>query len=812
MQKPVDDHLTGTVLEGRYTIGPRLARGGTAGVHRAVDERLDRTVAVKIMHPHLTEDPSFVDRFAREARAAARLSHPAVVAVLDQGRTDDGLVFLVMEYVEGGTLRDVLRRKRFLRPGEALTILAAVASGLGAAHGAGLIHRDIKPENVLMRPDGTVKVADFGLSRAAGQHTASGAVLGTVAYAAPELVTEQSLDARSDLYSLGVMAWEMLTGRRPFDGSPWAIARAHAEKPVPSLLEAVPGIDLRLAEAVSAWTAKDPAQRPSDGAEIAAMIGRLRRELDPDALDHVPGGWEQGPGPAAPQREDPGATILPRTAPATGPIDLPAVGRGADDEPPITQVLSVPLTGRDGLETASHSGSTRADASSDEDADPSADPAGHRPPGRELGREASGPGVGGAGFGLGTGAGAAAGATARGEAPGDHDTARTTVLSGLGGAGPRPPSEDEARTEALPGRHGAVDDDRTEALPDLRSGWDEEDDASRTSVLPPLGRAAAAGTGAGAGAAAAGAAATAGRSGSTAVHALGGDAAGGDRLGASVDPEARRESRGLERLAAFDDAAEADGRDGDTIEQDTRSGLQESAPVDPSKPTVRLQRHSPLRIAVALALAVLLTALAGFLGWILGSGSFRTAVVPEVAGTSQEVARSAVETEGFSNVAVHEESSTEVPEGSVIGTTPDAGSEARVGEQIVLSVSTGPEQVEIPSVEGLAQSEAQTQLTDAGLSVGSVSEQFDEADEGTVVSASPAPGSRVAEGTSIDLIVSIGPQPEDVPRVVGRDADDARGELEELGFTVEVEEVAGGNLNRVVSQDQDGTTITLRVI
>ncbi|MGA8846572.1 MAG: protein kinase, partial [Nocardioides sp.] len=183
----------GRLLDGRYQIGPRIARGGMAGVYEAHDTRLDRTVAVKIMHPGLGDGDSndFAERFVREARAAARLSHPNVVAVYDQG-DDDGTVFLVMELIAGHTLRDTLTKESPMAPSRALALLEPVVSALAAAHRSGLIHRDVKPENVLIADDGRVKVADFGLAKAISaetQHTATqGVLIGTVSYLAPELV------------------------------------------------------------------------------------------------------------------------------------------------------------------------------------------------------------------------------------------------------------------------------------------------------------------------------------------------------------------------------------------------------------------------------------------------------------------------------------------------------------------------------------------------------------------------------------------------------------------------------------------------
>ena len=173
------DPLTGRLLDGRYRVGPRIARGGMASVYEATDIRLDRTVAVKIMHPGLGDDDDFAARFVREARAAARLSHPHVVGVFDQG-DDAGTVFLVMELVPGHTLRDVIRKESPMAPGRALALIDPVLSALAQAHRSGLIHRDIKPENVLIGDDGGVKVADFGLAKAVSadtQHTATGGVL-----------------------------------------------------------------------------------------------------------------------------------------------------------------------------------------------------------------------------------------------------------------------------------------------------------------------------------------------------------------------------------------------------------------------------------------------------------------------------------------------------------------------------------------------------------------------------------------------------------------------------------------------------------
>ena len=215
------DPMTGRVLEGRYRVGAKIARGGMATVYEAHDLRLNRGCAVKIMHSDLGDDADFRRRFVREAHAAARLSHPNVVSVSDQG-DDDGALFLVMEHVEGRTLRDVMREEAPMPPERALALLEPVLAALSEAHAAGLVHRDVKPENVLIADDGRIKVADFGLARAfdasVSQTATRGVLIGTVSYLAPELIVDGSADPRVDVYAAGVLLFEMLTGRKPHEG------------------------------------------------------------------------------------------------------------------------------------------------------------------------------------------------------------------------------------------------------------------------------------------------------------------------------------------------------------------------------------------------------------------------------------------------------------------------------------------------------------------------------------------------------------------------------------------------------------------
>ena len=274
-----NDPLVGHLLDGRYEILRKLARGGMATVYLATDRRLTRTVAVKVMHDNLGSDQDFANRFDREARAAARLSHPNVVSVFDQGN-DNGRPYMVMEYVEGSTLRNLITREAPMEPQRALDLLIPVVSAVAAAHEAGIIHRDLKPENVLISSRGQIKVADFGLARAITAHTATanGMLIGTVSYIAPELVTHGHADTRCDVYALGVMLFEMLTGRKPHTGdTPIQVAYSHVHNEItlPSISAPAQWRDTRSAvpaylDALVVSAAAAPACRPTDGRQGAA--------------------------------------------------------------------------------------------------------------------------------------------------------------------------------------------------------------------------------------------------------------------------------------------------------------------------------------------------------------------------------------------------------------------------------------------------------------------------------------------------------------------------------------------------------------
>src|ERR1039457_2282175 len=281
MDDTLADPLTGRLLDGRYAVTARIAHGGMATVYLAMDTRLDREVALKVMHAELARDDDFVRRFIGEAKSVARLSHQNVVAVFDQG-ADGPLLYLAMEYVPGRTLKEMLHDNGRLPPAAALEIMTGVLGGLAAAHTSGIVHRDVKPENVLLTADGRIKVADFGLARAltAAGHTRTGLLIGTVAYVPPEQVTGDSTGPRGDVYSAGVMLFQMLTGRVPFTGdTPLSVAYQHVNTDVPAPSTLTPGLPAAVDQLVLTATSRDPARRPADADEFLRAVRRVREGL-----------------------------------------------------------------------------------------------------------------------------------------------------------------------------------------------------------------------------------------------------------------------------------------------------------------------------------------------------------------------------------------------------------------------------------------------------------------------------------------------------------------------------------------------------
>ncbi|WP_256671682.1 Stk1 family PASTA domain-containing Ser/Thr kinase [Nocardia cyriacigeorgica] len=302
----------GHMLEGRYRIDAPIARGGMSMVFRGEDTRLDRPVAIKVMDPKFAGDPQFLSRFEFEARAVAKLKHPSLVAVYDQG-VDGDHPFLIMELVEGGTLRELLRERGPMPPHAVRAVAEPVLAAIGVAHAAGLVHRDIKPENVLISDSGEVKIADFGLVRAvaAANTTSASVILGTAAYLSPEQVTSGTADARSDVYSFGILIFELLTGQVPFTGdTSLSVAYQRIEKDVPSPSQFIAGVPPEFDAFIARATAREPSHRFADANEMVAELRAISALLDlpayrvpapQESAEHLSSSYRAVPPPDSPR-------------------------------------------------------------------------------------------------------------------------------------------------------------------------------------------------------------------------------------------------------------------------------------------------------------------------------------------------------------------------------------------------------------------------------------------------------------------------------------------------------------------------------
>ncbi|WP_437038222.1 Stk1 family PASTA domain-containing Ser/Thr kinase [Streptomyces sp. enrichment culture] len=607
MDTTLQDPLVGQVLDGRYRVDARIAVGGMATVYRAVDTRLDRVLALKVMHPSLAVDASFVERFIREAKSVARLAHPNVVQVFDQG-TDGSYVYLAMEYVAGCTLRDVLRERGALQPRAALDILEPVLAALGAAHRAGFVHRDMKPENVLIGDDGRVKVADFGLVRAVDTVTnTTGAVLGTVSYLAPEQIENGTADPRVDVYACGVMLYEMLTGDKPHDGdSPAVILYKHLHEDVPPPSAAVPGLAYELDEMVAAATARTPEIRPYDAVALLSQVRDGRGRLSEDQLDAVP---PQALA-AGHDNADDRTSVIPRAL--TTPRPLPV----NEDEAPEAEL---------------HRTSRLA----------SPPPGPRRRPGPRRGPM----------------------------------TIVVAVLLALG----------------------------------LGTGIWYINSGQFTEVPPLLDK-------------------------------------------TQAQAEDRLADAGLE-LGKVEHAYSDTVERGRIISSDPEAGT-------------RIRGNDAVGVTV--------------------SDGPETVRVPALAGRKLAEARSLLKQDGLEPGMVTREFSEDVPRGSVVAARPADGTKVRAGTAVALVVSKG-SPIDVPDVTGEDEADARAELEDAGLKVRIAAERVNssEFDKGQVVKQSPDPGGRAAEGDTVTLTLSKGPEMIEVPDVVGDSVDEARQALEGAGFEVD---------------------------
>ena len=705
MQDYSSDPLVGTLVDGRYLIQSRLARGGMSTVYVATDRRLERDVALKVLHPHRAGDPQFLDRLGREAKAAARLSHPHVVGVLDQGE-DDRVAYLVMEYIKGHTLRDVLKDKGALPPRLALALIDPVVEGLGAAHEAGLIHRDIKPENVLIAEDGRIKLGDFGLARAISTSTSTGALIGTVAYLSPELVLGRQADARSDIYSVGIMLYEMITGRQPFDGEvPIQVAYQHVNSTVGAPSALVPGLAGEIDELVQWCTANDPDKRPVDGGALLSELRHIRTNLSDAELDLQP--------PAA-------RPALPAAPPAPGPpVRRPG---GAPD----------PRTGHGATEVIG----------------------GLQNPTEFI---------------------------ARGSNP-------TTVLSaaphrpGYGplsapDEAPYPGGYDDGHDAAIPASKRALrKHDRDEHKARLRAAATpvrslREGNPRRRGLLWILVLVIAALLAGGAGW-------------------FFGMGPGSPGTIPELANKTVAEAQQLLRTAGFQSTTK------DVFDDDVSPGLVVGS--EPAAGEV-IRKFQPVSLAVSK-----------------GPELFP---LPELTGKSLDEAKAALNGAGMALGKISETYDETAPAGTVLAQAPRTGNPVRHGTPVDLTVSRGPQPIPVPDVRGQEQGDAVKAIEAAGLKavVAPVTVNDRAVPKGAVVAQAPASGTLTRGGT-VTLTVSKGPKLVDVPSFIGKQADEAREALEQLGFEVRVNNILGGFFGTVRDQDPvnkkvpEGSVVTLTVV
>ncbi|MER6983048.1 Stk1 family PASTA domain-containing Ser/Thr kinase [Streptomyces carpinensis] len=643
MDTTLQDPLVGQVLDGRYRVDARIAVGGMATVYRGLDTRLDRVLALKVMHPSLAADGSFVERFIREAKSAARLDHPNVVQVFDQG-TDGSYVYLAMEYVPGCTLRDVLRERGALQPRAALDILEPVLAALGAAHRAGFVHRDMKPENVLIGDDGRVKVADFGLVRAVNTVTSTtGTVLGTVSYLAPEQIEQGTADPRVDVYACGVVLYEMLTGGKPHQGeNPAQVLYQHLHEDVPAPSAAVPGLAYELDELVATATARTPDVRPHDAVALLARVREARAALGPEQLDAVP---PQALTQGHDNAED-RTSVIPRALTVPRPLPVDEDGEASAAETALNRT-------------------SRLEA-----------PPAPRRPGRRPRRALL--------------------------------TVVAAVLLALG----------------------------------LGGGVWYINSGQFTKVPPLLAK--------------------------TETQAR-------QRL-----KEAGLDVKGVKH--AYSDTVQR----GTVISTDPEAGA-------------RIRSNDSVTLTV--------------------SDGPETVKVPGLEGRPLGQAQRALKKAGLEPGMVSRAFSEDVPKGSVVSTDPAAGTERHAGSAIALVVSKG-HPVDVPDVTGEDVDEAKSDLQDAGLKVTvspqQVNSQFD---KGQVAEQSPAGGGKAAEGDTVTLTLSKGPEMVEVPDVTGDSVDDAKKTLQQAGFKVEEDRGILGFFGDTVKKQSvqggdrapKGSTITITI-
>lgn len=692
------DPLLTTVIDGRYRIEARLARGGMASVYRGIDTRLQRPVALKLIHSHLAEQPDFAQRFIREAQAAAALSNPHIVSIYDQGiyhSSEGERAYLVMELINGPDLRSELSAHGSFTLRDSLEITRQVLTALAVAHNAGIVHRDVKPENILLSesishkhvlspPSYTAKVADFGLARAVSDVTSthSGQMLGTVAYIAPEIVTRGRADQRADLYALGVMLYELLAGKQPFIGeSPVAVAYAHVNDPMPRLTQTAEWMPDDIDSFICTLTAKDPSKRPLNASAALDMLTNVITHLDDaDQMRRIP--------------VFPHKPIIEKTEITSSHTSISSTSHSAQSHtstipPKRTDELEIVTTSEifPTQQLAALTPHTADDSQTNNDTENSI----------QTGTYVT--------------------------------TAEQTHESRKGGT----------RSKKLITALLLI----ITLIAALSSGiywWFFFGPGLRVSIPQVAGMSVA-------------------------------------------EAEKTLTTVGFQTTTAHEYS--------DTVDKDT---------VIASTPEGGTTAHPSQIITLRI------------------SDGVEYLNVPNVVGKTADEAQHILTQARFA-ASASEDWSNDVPKGTVISQTPEAGESIPHDSSVTYIVSKGREPITIPKIGELSGSDYEKALTDAGFSVTKQEEFSDSVPEGAVISVDPAEGTQLYRGDAVTLTISKGPELLEVPNVVGKQRDEATRILEEAGFNVAVKELLGGYFGTVRLQDtaggtkaKKGSTITLTIV
>ena len=766
----------GQLIEGRYRIIRRIAEGGMATVYQATDERLGRTVAIKIMHTQLAQGPyraQFVERFRREAQSAAAIANPHIVQVYDTGETD-GLDYLVMEFVRGVNLRREMNEQRTFTVRETLRVVAETLDGLAAAHRTGVVHRDIKPENILINGRGHVQITDFGLAKAASQATLSstGMLLGTAAYLAPEMIENNQATPQGDLYSVGIMAWEMLAGEVPFvSDNPVTLVFKHVHEDVPSIAAHCPGIDPKVAAFLAHLTARAVDARPADAVEAARELLELTSTLDISSWTYR---RPPLPSPAA-------AAMMPMPVPPAPPA--PAAGDvGGGEAGSEARPTPADADGDGRISTVvPDDAPTPEGAAIEPPVPPSQDPGAQHPV------SAAQPSDDASNAGNGTDAAGSASSSAAGDDDAEPatqplDTVHPTTAL---------PIDDGAPTQAFDmSSHGAGD---TASAAD---GGDATGKPRRHRSRKPLVIAlvilllAAAGV----------------AGGSTWWYFLG----PGSYWSLPKPDDVSCPQQGACSIAGADwesyrsvlGVANIPYETSEEYSDDVAAGAIVSA--DPDQVGARIGRRDGSKVSIVVSKGV------------------RQATIPsdlfDVTSDNGTDVLTALQKAGFDNVTHDkdaDEYSMELPEGAVISLTGEDGSAVEAGATLdhdaplTVALSKGPMPVAMPSIVGGTKDDMEAAFREANLTANVTEAYDDKVPAGSVISASQDPGAQLHWGDSVDVVVSKGPEMASIPSgLVGKQESDVTKQLKALGFDVKTDKVLGGLFGTVRSIKNGDTDLS----